>query len=282
VLPTSLLALSLTFLLAGCAGVYQIPTGSPSQDLLGEFEPGRTTRAEVRARLGDPLYEAKFTVNPGHAEVYRTDDIYRDILWIGLPIPVGQRIDPAPLLAVYDPEGALLSIEYFGSQPSGARNDLEGHTMRGFNTVLGPREGTVRAAAWRPLRGKCLVVVAVEGKTSSAGLYLDARYLTTAAGPSYLRLEAEPGDHTLACREDRGSSNLQSFQRPGHPIPSDGGWMTNITAVDFECPADGTRYVRLAPGGGWHQHCAPALIVEPPVIENARELAIPTAIDLGE
>jgi hypothetical protein len=58
-------------------------------------------------------------------------------------------------------------------------------------------------------------------------------------------------------------------------MPTGEGWMTSIAAVDLECPADGTRYVRLRPGAGWYGYCAADSITEPPVIENARELAIP-------
>jgi len=260
-------------LLVGCAGQFQIPRGSPERNLMQEFDPGSTTRAQVNARLGEPFY----TASPWRAEIFRAGDVFQEFLFLGLPIPAGTRVDDAPLLAVYDAAGVLTGIGYFGAQRSGhdVRGDLGGLRLRGPNMLLGPKVTARQAASWQPAPGQCQIVVPVDRLRARASLYLDARFVSLVDGPALLRIEIDPGVHRLACREDRLIKGPARAKLPGQPMPASDSWLEHASEIEFECPADGTRHLRVTPGSGFYRYCDIQLAAGAADLPDAPQLIIP-------
>jgi hypothetical protein len=94
------------------------------------FLPGDTTRSQVRAALGEPLY---ISVQWG-VEVYEGTESRQDWLFAnGLMFPLGRYHKPSAMFMVFSPEGLLQGASDLQGQ-SFELGDLRG--LREFQSVI--------------------------------------------------------------------------------------------------------------------------------------------------
>ena len=114
---------------------------------------------------------------------------------------------------------------------------------------------------------------------SRTWLYLDDRFLqrAPAADPAgVLRLQLEPGTHSLACRSVR--LEPEALPRPGHALSPDTNRSTSVERLDLDCPAGATRAVRVVkrpPGWELFERCGLAPLETKPELAGAREVFVP-------
>lgn len=270
--------------LAGCAGRFHYVDATPMCDRLAELEPGVTTQAEVRARLGTPWAAAAVW----GAEIYAGEMVYQDILAVGLPVPAGKSARPASLLVVYDANGVLSGAQYQGEgryDCSGGwrRGDLRGLEVQALDLLLSPPLPGGDPSLLQAEPGRCLLVVEVPARTlafpSRTWLYLDDRFLqrAPAADPAgVFRLQLEPGTHTLACRSVR--LEPEGLPPPGHVLSPDSGRSTSVERLDLDCPSGATRAVRVVkrpPDWTLFERCGLEPLDAVPDLRGAREVFVP-------
>lgn len=253
-LPLVLLAL----LLSGCAQQASIPRESPLASQLDLIRPGATTRAELRARLGEPW----LTSDRWGAELYADYTRYTDTVAIVMVpvLPYGRHHEVETLLVVFDEAGIVLGVEYAGAtgrcgKQGCRRGELRGVEVRDLQVLLAPAGAPATAVA----AGECLLEVdAPEQPITNrvAHLYLDDEFLQGApqGAQARFRLPLAAGEHQLACVTiDRPRKGL--LLRPWHRLadrPEQGrgsmGFRSDIEQAPVACaPGERTSY-RLVPG----------------------------------
>ena len=228
-----LTACSVTLLLAACgtftAGVEEPDLSAKSARIEAEIHPGQTTREEVRARLGAPIFES---LDWG-VELYRSDESDASTEWLVVlmvPVPGWTEVRNYRLypLIVYSSSGVVEGLgagryeeHHSGGMTSGVPKTPSGTnaTVLGFTLavdacdepaclwLLAPADRSVASLRAPPAPGRCVLNVAKPA--NGVEFALDDQKLLRSIGsgsswgdsvpaePWFARVTVSPGAHTI-------------------------------------------------------------------------------------
>jgi hypothetical protein len=247
------------------------------------FQPGVTTRDQVHAILGEPLY----TSAQWGVEVYEGSETAREWLYASLlVIPLGRHAKPTALFLVYSPDGVL----------QGAR-DLQGTSIQlGDLQGMSGSRGVVLAAPWAVAHAPDMagapdactvraVVVSKQVYTEVTALYVDGWFLQHAPFRALFSVVVQPGTHQLACTtySARGKWSIHEPEGATLPVPRPVQRLEDSSADQsdtegFDCKAGEVRYFAI---DHKRTHCAveelPAVEAEP-LFAGAWRVVVPDQV----
>jgi hypothetical protein len=257
--------------LTGCG---MLQSRSMIKDPIGEsaaaIAPG-TPRHAVHSRLGLPFYSSE----PWRAEVYAGDAVMR-VWWrdMVVPVPAFKEKETATLLVVYGPDDVVSGTAYSGPgcgsacAPQGAwgspfackpgtgpcvSGDLQGLDVTAHQVLLAPAAASADLASAPPAAGRCSLLIDAGIRVPALfDVYLDGRFLQRVPvnqAPGFLRVEVDPGDHTLACTVPFIYGHKGTTPRPGHGL-SDRSLRSAGSRLTLSCGAGERIYVQLVNTGG--------------------------------
>jgi hypothetical protein len=256
--------------LTGCGFQSRSVVSDPIGESAASIAPG-APRDVVHSLLGLPFYSSK----PWGAELYAGAAVLR-VWWRDMVVPVPMQTEKATatLLVVYGPGDVVSGTAYSGPgcgtacAPEGAwgspfackqgtgpcvSGDLRGLDVTAHQVLLAPAGASAELASAPPADGRCsLLIDAGIRVPASFDVYLDGRFLQRAPVnqvPGFLRVEVDPGDHTLACTVPVASGDKGNLPRPGHGL-SDRSLRFYGSRLTVSCAAGERSYVRLVNTGG--------------------------------
>lgn len=221
-----LTACSVALLLTACAeftaGVEESDLAAKSARIESQIRPGQTTRQEVRARLGTPIFES----SDGEVELYLSDvDVATDwmvVMFVPYPMAVREfRLYP---LVVYSSSDVVQGIgagqfaelpsQTGFSEPGGTGVEVLGFTLAIDSCdepwclwLLAPADRSIASLRALPAPGRCVINIAKPD--NGVEVALDDRTLLRSLGwsngggdsvpaqPWFARVTVAPGTHIV-------------------------------------------------------------------------------------
>ncbi|MBN1450730.1 MAG: hypothetical protein JW963_06915 [Anaerolineales bacterium] len=250
----SLIVLLILVVQPGCGIPVYFGKETPLKAKMSEITPGLSTKNDIRALLGEPLYSSA----AWDAELYYGYVMRQRLFDVLFPVPLGPEFELATLLVVYGPADLVSGVTYHATYgepncPNDCMGDTKGLEIQYLHVLLAPPAESASMVNITETADVCTLMVVAADKDLHAGvdcrLYLDQHFLQRVPNNRYFRLEIPPGKHILSCMEPSWFQNtVPRVPLPGHPLVPGKG--TSVIDYPFECAAGDTRYFRLKNQGG--------------------------------